>query len=298
MKNLTLVAIVVTSITAAALWSGLHYQPLPVVPWQDVATSPWAPLGFVLLMRGLCAAVAFYTLFCIYRDPKGFELRYCDAKVHLLGLSRFTTFTTWCFSLLCAYFMLATLCSLAALFGYGPSLPPWLMIATHRLFAISYPLSLLVTTVVSFVLIPTARRHQQPIDRMFRWRPQMMHNGNVLMLQCAMVMTPLPITLAFLPYTVLFGYCYLVFAWYWFWRTRVFYYFFLDYRRPYAVLTYLGLFVALALFYSLACLISAVLQHHRGHWWLSLGILIATLGLTRFRAPSPAAAQLHRSFIK
>lgn len=283
MRNFTRVAIVVTLITAATVWGGLHARPLPVVTWQAVATSPFLPLECVLLVRGACAAAAFYTLLCIYRDPKGFELRYLDAKVHLRGLNRFTTFTTWCFTLLCAYFTLATLCSTAALLGDGPALPLLLITATHRLFELSYSFSLLVTTVVSFVLIPAARRHQHPIDRMFRWRPQMMHNGNVLMLQLAMVMAPLPITLAHLPYAVLFGYCYLVFAWYWFRRTGVLYYFFLDYRRHYAVLTYLGLFVALALFYGLGWLVSEVIRHQGEHWWLSPGVMIATLGITRFR---------------
>ena len=179
--------------------------------------------------------------------------------------------------------MLATFCSSVALLERGSALPAFLLTTTHLLFEISYPLSLLVTTVVSFVLIPLARHQQHPIDRMFRWRPQMMHNGNVLMMQLAMLMAPLPITLAHLPYAVAFGYCYLVFAWYWFWRTGVLYYFFLDYRRPYALPTYLGLIAALSLFYGLGYLISESVRQQGNHWWIALGIMIATLGITRFR---------------
>jgi hypothetical protein len=52
---------------------------------------------------------------------------------------------------------------------------------TLVLFEVSYPMSVLVTAVVTFVLIPAAYRHNHPIGRMFGWRPLMLHNGNVLM---------------------------------------------------------------------------------------------------------------------
>ena len=46
------------------------------------------------------------------------------------------------------------------------------------------------------------------------------------------------------------------FSWCWFWRTCVFYYFCLDYRRPYAIFAYLGLLATLTLFYGLGSLIA------------------------------------------
>ena len=58
----------------------------------------------------------------------------------------------------------------------------------------------------------------------------------------------------------------------------MFYYFFLDYHRPYAVVAYLGLLTTLALLYGLGWLIAAMAQHarhalvdvpvhHPGHAW-------------------------------
>ena len=85
----------------------------------------------------------------------------------------------------------------------------------------------------------------------------MMHNGNVLMMQLAMLIAPPPVTLSHLPYAMLFGCAYAIFSWLWFRRTQVFYYFFLDYRRSYAIF-YLGLFTILNLFYGLSYVISCV----------------------------------------
>ena len=104
-------------------------------------------------------------------------------------------------------------------------------------------------------------------------------------MQLAMLSAPPPVTLAHLPYAVLFGCCYALFAWYWFWRTRVFYYFFLDYRRPYAIVVYLGLLTFLTMLYGLGCLIAVIARHESSHWWTYPCIMLITLGITRFREP-------------
>jgi hypothetical protein len=229
--------------------------------------------------------VAFYTLLCVYCDHEGLEHRYRDAQVLLRRHSRWTTFTLWCFTLLFCYFALAAYCSGMAFVGRGERVPSGVVIATLVLFEVSYPMSILVTAVVTFVLIPMARQHGHPMGRMFHWRPLMMHNGNVLMMQLAMLSAPPPVTLAHLPYAVLFGCCYAIFAWYWFLRTRVFYYFFLDYHRPYAVFSYLGLLATLAMLYDLGYLIAGIARHEDGRWWTYPCIMLITLGITRFRAP-------------
>jgi hypothetical protein len=163
--------------------------------------------------------------------------------------------------------------------------PSCVVIATLVLFEVSYPMSILVTVVVTFVLAPAAYRHNHPTGRMFGWRGLMMHNGNVLMMQFAMLSAPPPVTLAHLPYAVLFGCCYTIFAWCWFWRTRVFYYFFLDYHRPYAAVTYLGLLATLAMLYGFGCLIAVIARHESSRWWTYPCIMLITLGIMRFRRP-------------
>jgi hypothetical protein len=286
----TLVATVITFVTISAVWRVVHDVGVVAVSWRDVAGSGFIPLGAVVLFRFACAAVALYTLLCVYCDQEDFELRYGDAKVCLRRHSRWTTFTLWCFTLLFFYFTLAAYCSGAAFVGRGDVVPSGIVMATLILFEVNYPMSILVTTVVTFVLIPVARRHNDPISHMFRWRSLMTHNGNVLMMQLAMLSAPPPITLAHLPYAVLFGCCYAIFAWYWFWRTRVFYYFFLDYRRPYAIVAYLGLLTFLTMLYGLGCLIAVIARHEGSRWWTYPCIMLLTLGITRFREPG---AQRH-----
>ena len=287
----TLVAIVITSVTMSAAWGVVHDLGVATVSLRDVAESDFIPLGAVALFRCTCALVAFYTLLCVYCDHEGLALYYRDAQVLLRRHSRWTTFTLWCFTLLFCYFALAAYCSGMALVGRGERVPSGVVRTTLVLFEVSYPLSILVTAVVTFVLIPMARQHGHPMGRMFRWRPLMMHNGNVLMMQLTMLSAPPPVTLAHLPYAVLFGCCYIIFAWYWFLRTRVFYYFFLDYHRPYAVFTYLGLLATLAMLYDLGYLIAGIARHKDGRWWTYPCIMLITLGITRFRAPAERSCQ-------
>ncbi len=289
------VATVIACVIVYAVWGVVYDGGIVAVSLRDVAESDFLPLGAVVLFRGACAAVALYTLLAVFCDQEGLELGYLDARVHLRRHSRWTTFTLWCFTLLFFYFMLAAYCSGAAFVGRGDWVPSGIVMATLVLFEMSYPMSLLVTAVVTFVLIPVARRHHHPMDRMYRWRPLLMHNGNLLMMQLAMLSAPPPVTLAHLPYALLFGCCYAIFAWCWFWRTRVFYYFFLDYRRPYAVCMYLGLLATLAMLYGLSWIIAVVARHQGSRWWTYLCLMLITLGIMRFRAPG--AIGEHRSAI-
>ena len=280
------VAVMVVCITFGAAWGVVYASGAVAVSLPEVAESDFVPLGVLVLYRFACAAVALYTLVCIYSDPMDQEFRYLDATVRLYRHRRWTTFTVWCFTLLCGYFMLAAYCSVAVLVGHGTAVPSAMVLATLILFEVSYPMSLLVTAVVTFVLIPMAQRNDYPMERMFRWRPLMMHNGNVLMMQLAMQLAPPPVVLAHLSYPVLFGCGYVLFAWGWFLRTRVYYYYFLDYHRPAAVLAYLGLFATLVMCYGLGWGMALVARQAGSRWWTYPCILLVTLGMTRFRKPA------------
>ena len=282
-----LVALVVGLFAISSVWWLVHNTGLVDVSLRDVSRSDLLPPVGVLLFRFSCAAVSLFTLLSVYRDKKGLELQYKAVKVHLRGLGRWTTFTTWCFSILFLYFAFATCCSAAVVFGFGEDVPLSIVESTLILFEISYPTSILVTSVVTFVLFPLAQKHGRSTDRMFRWRPQVLHNWNVLMMQTAMLIAPPPMTFSHFPYAALFGCCYAAFSWLWFQRTRVFYYFFLDYRRPYAALTYLGLFAVIAVFYGVGLLVAEIANLNR--WMAYPCIMLATLGITRFRAPAMKA---------
>ena len=214
--TLASVATLIASVALGAGWFLLVDSSPPDVSLLQIATSEVVSLGSLILFRLACLAIAGWTLWQVYFDRKGLEMRSIDTTITLRGLGRWTTFTVWCFSLLLAYFSLATVCSTAVLVGRGDVLPAGVVLATLILFEVSYPMSLLVTAIVTFVLFPLARRHNYPTDRMFRWRPQVMHNGNTIMMQLAMLLAPPPVILAHLSYVLLFGCCYAVFSWLWF----------------------------------------------------------------------------------
>jgi hypothetical protein len=199
----SLVATVVGSVISGAMWGLAGGIDMPPVSLQEVGTSDVVSLHAVLSLRLICAAVALYTLWCVYFNRAGLELSYRGATVRLYRLSRWTTFTVWCFTTIFLYFALAAYCSGMSLAGRSQPIHPAIVQATLILFEVSYPMSLLVTVVVTFVLIPAALRTDHPIPRMFRWRPLMMHNGNVLMMQLAMLIAPPPVTLSHLPYAML-----------------------------------------------------------------------------------------------
>ena len=183
----SIVAAVVGSAILGAIGSLVVGIDMPVASLPEVSMSKIVPLPILLGLRLLCASVALYTLLCVFLNRAGLQMSYRGATVHIYRFSRWTTFTVWCFTLLLFYFALATFCSGMSVMGFSERVHPIIIQATLITFEVSYPMSLLVTVVVTFVLIPAALRNDYPIGRMFRWRPLMMHNGNVLMMQLAML---------------------------------------------------------------------------------------------------------------
>ena len=281
----SVVVFVIGGVVVVAFWSVSGGVATPAVALRDVGASELVSLPLLLGLRLLCASVALCTLLGVYFNRAGLRMSYQGATVHLYRLRRWTTFTVWCFTALLLYFALSAFCSAMLLTGRGEQVPATVAQATLILFAVSYPVGLLVTAVTSFVLIPTALRTDFPVTRMFRWRPLIMHNCNALMMQLAMLIAPPPVTLAHLPYALLFGCAYAVFSWIWFHRTGVFYYFFLDYRRPYAIGAYVGLLAVLTLFYGLGYGLAAAARQVESRWWLYPLIGLATLAMTRFWPP-------------
>lgn len=109
------------------------------------------------------------------------------------------------------------------------------------LYEISFPIAFLVSLVVTFVLIPLAKLENIPIDIFFHPLPIIMHNANILFMTIEFLLN----NISFLPNHVIFilayGILYVYFAWYWHEKKGVYYYFFLDYTRPFAILWYIAL---------------------------------------------------------
>jgi hypothetical protein len=193
------------------------------------------------------AAVGWFAIQHIVFDNKGLKITVMDSKgelkpLSLIGLQRLTTFTVWCWVLLSSYFAIASICSTMVLF-LGTPVPVFLARAACVMYEVSFASAYIVTIVVTFVLIPAASKRNMPTHTFFDPIPVLLHNANVIFIGIETIMNRAPIFSAHFPYGQLFGLAYVAFAWYWYTKIGAFYYFFLDYNRPYAFFWYLGLFV-------------------------------------------------------
>lgn len=207
--------------------------------------------------------------------------------VHLKHLSRITTFTVWSWILIGLYFGLTlyiTHCS-----DHLRSEPPaWLLHLAWVLYEVSFSVALLITVLVTFVLIPAAKHRGLPVVTFFNTPALLMHNANVVFMLLESACNRLPFLLPHIVFGVFYGVLYVVFAWLWFWHKGVFYYFFLDYEHPHAVLCHLGLIAALGVFFYFGVVISWLTEGDSLHALLVSGGGFLTDCLLVFELLTPA----------
>jgi len=172
-------------------------------------------------------------------------------------------FTVWCWTAQGVYFALALASSL------GVALPQPLICLQWILFEVSLAMALLVTIIVTFVLVPVGIKRGHPVHFMFTWYVLAMHNGNTLLMILELVLNRFDIHAYHYPTVLAYGILYVLFAWanerY---GVGAFYYFFLDYTRPYALFAYLGLFAAVSVFYWMAFWIDVLFESYRVIGWV------------------------------
>ena len=185
----------------------------------------------------------------VVKHPEG-----SSTSLRITHLARLTTFTVWSWLLIGIYFSLvlyATHCELNS----SPVNNAFVQL-TWVLYEICFAVSLLITVLVSFVLIPMGNKKGIPIDYFFKTPALLMHNANVVFMALEGAGNRLPIVFSHFPFVALYGITYVVFSWIWFHHKGVFYYFFLDYERPHAALSHLGLIIVLAIFFEVGVIFS------------------------------------------
>lgn len=244
-----LVAMLATVTTWYLFSQDLGFSELQV---DDITTSDFVPPSLLLLIRLLFAVVIFASLFYITSDKEGLEVTVSVStgglkSVRLTGLERLYTFTIWCWTLQGMYFALAAFCAIFSVAEKEHSAPVN-MIAhiTWVLFEISFALAYLVTFLVSFVLIPGAEANKIP-HKFFTPIPVLCHNANAVFMGVELLLNRLSMPFPHIAFIQLFGLAYVIFAWRLHSKMGIFFYFFLDYDRPYAVVWYLGLFAAVSI---------------------------------------------------
>ena len=199
-------------------------------------------------------------------------------------------FTTWAWVLLGTYFHLAALASVVA-WCAGPEGKPRrggvVPFCMWVLFESVFAVSLLVSIVVEAVLVPSLKRELQRTggtsamwndaaagpdelksfsseERLaaFYTRPVFaMHNCNVAMMVVELLLNRLRFNASHSAFVVLFfGLPYWVFSVYWFRLTGVYFYFFIDHRKPTAWVGVTATMIATQSFFFLGQALSSVLK--------------------------------------
>ena len=224
----------------------LNYQ-WDLVKLSDLTSSStpeYVTDSYLFCIRLIYLSIILTTVLFMLFDRTGFKLKLMSPQdklidVHLIGIQRFAAFTVWNWALQLFYFMLITFCT------YIDKLDPTLQkyIAPYQwlltrvawgAFEIAFTMAFLVTIVVTFILIPSAIRKNAPYDNFYKVFPLLMHNFNVIFMVSELFLNKLPIILHHNSLCFFWGMTYTMFAMYWYWLHGYFFYFFLDFHKPFA----------------------------------------------------------------
>jgi hypothetical protein len=259
-----------------------------------IGGSAFVPDVLLAVFRTFAAGLSLFTVVSICLDQEGgpsiplfYKSRKCEQAV-LYGPHRLVAFTVWSFIAFGAYFALAAFSSWAEIFG--ASVPSWLLAVIPPIFAIACGTALLVTVVVTYYLIPNNLEKGFDVAKYFLWYEIVMHNLNVIILGTDLIIGGVDITLGMVVFPVLFGIVYVFFAYiYAVYGGGIYLYDFLDPRVKRAPFIHIGLFVMIAIFYSVALALDALVD-----WNVfvgGLGVAVCIYSVVRFREPVRAGFQ-------
>lgn len=297
------VVILVVTIVCGSLFCLQCIPEEELWPMQSINQSKYIGPFPLLLLRILMGFLIWGTCLFILVERTGLQLDVAlrDGRVKhvvLIGLERFTPFTVWCWSLLGIYHVLVTLAGTAEMlqkYQYvGPLVDILVTLTTSTLyvrlttvcFQISFSMAFLVSSIVTYVLIPGCKSQGIPVDLFYQPLPLLFHNANVVVVVMEGLLNSIHFVPAHFLFVVLFGTAYVVFSWWWYEVKGVFYYFFLDYEHKRAVLLHLGLITCVAIFFFVGLGINTLKEG--GGLLGKVAIIVMSLAVMKVRRPSAA----------
>ena len=291
------------------IWAAVHWTPLltlngecGLVPFRNATTTvilmkciggaPGGEASVVLAMlRSLESIVMLFTLGTLLSGAK-LVLRNFPTfasstlpPVPVLTLqyaSRLTTFTTLSWTLLAAYVVGATACSWALVFDCSVPNTPFMSAVLHLIFAafqVSPAVALLITSVVTFVLLPMATSAQAPgakLVALWSWRGQVLHNVNVIIVVNELLYGALPLHTNYISMPMLWSASYVLFAWWWLRRVGVIYYPFLDptLKPRLSLVVYTSLLVTVAAIHCGIVYVTSISKSWEGSIYQALKVML------------------------
>jgi hypothetical protein len=196
-------------------------------------------------------------------------------RLPIKELNPFYAFTIWCWTLEMICFGLL-LCIELDIFNL-----PWLIEAAQIAFELALSFAFLVTTIVTFVLYPTAVKENHDMDLFFQFRVLMMHNANLLFMIVELLLCPSKFNFAHFPFAMIFGLSYVVWSWYVAGKVGYFLYFFINYNYKHVLLSYTLLILTLISYFGLSGLISHLVDPVE-HFWSVPIVFAGSLYLCKF----------------
>ena len=242
----------------------------------------------IALFRSILALVCFSTIASIILDPKGMTYNLLDYETKLYGPKRITgatrmsAFTMWSFTLMGVYFAVSSYSSWSYHFGWGVS--NWTVSVVPALFSSAIASAFLVTTTVTYMLIPEANRRGDNIAHYFKWDSQLMHNGNVIFILIEMAVSDIELGLWYVSYPVIFGCFYVLFSAFNARRSGIYFYDFIDPRLNGSHIIHMVLLGVMSMHFILALAVQSLAEVNFTSYML---ILVAICYLaTTFSNPS------------
>ena len=260
----------------------------------QIAGSQYVPDILLALFRTVAAVLSVFTLISICTDEEGslslptlYDSRQSE-EVLLLGIHRLVPFTVWSFAAFGLYFSVAAASSWALVLG--GEVPGWALAAVPLAFATACGTALLVTSVVTFYLIPNNAAKGYDVRKYFEWHEMLMHNGNVVILGADLVLGGVDMTLGMVAFPLLFGLVYIGFAnAYAVLGGGIYLYDFLDPRLRGGPAIHAILFVVICAFYFLALALDVLSE-----WNVLVGVVAVAAGsysIITLRKPSEFRGQ-------
>eukprot|EP00474_Spongospora_subterranea_P010026 CRZ10484.1 hypothetical protein [Spongospora subterranea] len=279
------VILFVASVTCLCVYSlnrTFHLE--DAVDITTLTTSDIVSPRTLLLSRTASFCVILGTVAFLLLDSAGVSVNVhkLDTTMTVIKMTRFqrlATFTTWSWCLQGAYF--AGILSLQTGLITHPSAVTCTLVA----FEAALSLALLVTTVVTFVLIPSSIRVGADPSSFFTLPALLMHNANVVMIVFELLVNKTVVNIAHLPFAILYGIIYVVFSWILAQKTGVFFYFFLNYNYSRPVTALLLLVGTLSVFFAMSVGISKIVADPLHHPIVFPLVAVGTLFICTVRSP-------------
>ncbi|KAJ8598269.1 hypothetical protein CTAYLR_005985 [Chrysophaeum taylorii] len=290
-KGLVAILVAVAVAAATCIWTPplrdratLDYVGAAVVPTTILLAT--RAISFLFFAQRACVGISRRTLTLPLTYTRGSAFR--NRTVYLSGGDRLSTFTMLTWLLQTVYFLLATTATALRLTEKSVFFPFELV---HIVFEVTWASSHLVTTVTTYVLVPSALQRQTGDIPLLQPDQLIMHNANVLAANIDACLSKMRLVPHHAGAAALWCVSYVIFTFAWGSSRGWVPYFFLDYTLPlrHVLANYLGLlFVALAFFFFGVGLAAVLADKPFSVVAAAHAALVAAIVTTKRTPPKPA----------